>query len=156
MLISVSSTLWDCHFLPMTSLTTSLFKNCFQPKICGKFQDHLICFLTLRYHNLVLPSTLSENRFYKHIVSFWFVLKISFQKKGKSIQLIPSLLGMKFPTLLLLLLELTRVGMHFVSITLILKLISTVSDILLLLLLLLEDLSMFVTPLPFLGKNCVS
>lgn len=140
----------------MTSLTASQFKNCFQPKICGKFQDHLICFLTLRCHNLVLPSTLSENRFYKHIVSFWFVLKISLQKKGKSIQRIPSLLGMKFPTLLLLLLELTRVGMHFVPITLMLNLINIVSDILVLLLLLLEDLSMFVTPFPFLGKNCVS
>ena len=65
-------------------------------------------------------------------------------------------MGMQFPTLLLLLLELTRVEMHFVSITLILKLISTVSDILLLLLLLLEDLSMFVMPLPFLGKNRAS
>ena len=136
----------------MTSLTTSLFKNCFQPKICGKCKDRLICFLILRYHNLVL----SENNFYKHIVSFWFVLKMSLQKKSKSIQLIPSLLGMKFPTLLLLLLELTRVRMHFVPITLIVNLINIVSDTLLLLLLLLEDLSIFVMPLPFLSKNCVS
>lgn len=140
----------------MTSLTTSLFKNCFQPKICGKFKDHLICFLILRYHNPVLSSTLSENSFCKYIAFFWFVLKISLQKKGKSIQLIPSLPGTKFPTLLLLLLEFTRVGMHFVPIALMVNLINIVSDILLLLLLLLEELSIFVMRLPFLGKNCVS
>lgn len=136
----------------MTSLTTPLFKNCFQPKICGKFKDHLICFLILRYHNLVLSSTLSENSFYKHIVSFWFVLKISLQKKSKSIQLIPSLLGMKFPTLLLLLLELTRVRMHFVPITLIVNLINIVSDTLLLLLLLLED-KYFCNAITFFGQK---
>ena len=46
--------------------------------------------------------------------------------------------------------------MHFVPIALIVNLIDIVSDILLRLLLLLEELSIFVMRLLFWGKNCVS
>lgn len=62
---------------------------------------------------------------------------------------------MEFPSFLLLLLEIARVGMHFVPITLLVNPINIVSDILLLLLLLLEDLNILVMPLSFLGKNSV-
>lgn len=56
-LLSLSPQLSGMAISYLGPLSLYLFRNCFQPKICGKFKDHLIRLPTFRCHIPVLSST---------------------------------------------------------------------------------------------------